>query len=242
MSVECTDLAGPRLAHQLDALAEAIAALAASVQQPASRSPASNSSRTARARRRSRSRSTTATHSKRRRPPRRSTTSWPPPIAPARPGQRASRMSTSRGFGGGASAPTRPSAEAARRWPSATFRVDCACGAWITCHAMGALPARCAFCGRPCPAGIPARLRALLSARGLTAVALAERLGLGRTTVWEWGAAVRPIPLPASGRAPRPSPSRPGSWPTVPPQRQPRRRACRSLKGRPRRRRLRPAP
>jgi transcriptional regulator with XRE-family HTH domain len=96
-------------------------------------------------------------------------------------------------------------------------RVGCACGAWITCHALDTLPAACAFCGRPCPAPIPARLRALLTFGDLTAVALAERLGLARSTVWEWMAAVRPIPstrlaalarllgVPAERPAPAPS-------------------------------------
>jgi hypothetical protein len=112
-------------------------------------------------------------------------------------------MST--GFGGGWPAPSALPASARRRTqrdactappPQSrpTFRVDCLCGAWITCHATRALPATCGFCGRPIPAAIPPRLRALCTFRGLTAVALAGQLGLGQSTVSDWEAGRNAIP------------------------------------------------
>ena len=60
------------------------------------------------------------------------------------------------------------------------IRVDCACGAWIVCHAARPFPEACAFCGRALlvPA-VATRLHALRVARGLTATMVAARLGVG---------------------------------------------------------------
>jgi transcriptional regulator with XRE-family HTH domain len=76
-----------------------------------------------------------------------------------------------------------------------TLRVDCACGAWVVCHAALPFPAACAFCGRALPAPTAAtRLHTLRAARGLTCAALAARLGVGHGTLWGYEFGHRPIP------------------------------------------------
>ena len=76
-----------------------------------------------------------------------------------------------------------------------TLRVDCACGAWIVCHAALPCPEACAFCGQALPAPTAAtRLHALRAARGLTSAVLAARLGVGHGTLWGYEFGHRPIP------------------------------------------------
>jgi transcriptional regulator with XRE-family HTH domain len=75
-----------------------------------------------------------------------------------------------------------------------TIRADCACGAWVVCHAARPFPSACGFCGRSLPAPtVATRLRALRAARGLTAAMLAARLGVGHGTLWGYEFGHRPI-------------------------------------------------